>query len=871
MFPRRFCRLGSLLMALLLCLSATVPALAEGGCAHANAYRTSGPDVDYVFEETNPGQHKVITVTYEYTYCPDCGHVSSGSPLNETTTTTYESHSFTNGVCALCKWTCTHKFNTSGYCEYCRQACNHQYTYIPDEGTGWHTGFCSVCGKRTSGPHTYVDGVCTICDFDNHFPDGCINDYENNHIVSCGNPTVCLKTGATITTSEYYRSDTHHGPTLDETYSVEYAQKIGDSSWDKESHWTYCVMCGDRTQDDHVFENGKCTLCGATGCSDGCDGVHTVLCENPTVCAVSGKPIPSGEPVEIHHGHTLDDEAEWEQSRVVASLSMHYYFYSCPLCGLEKKEDWGGHNVTCTNLTCSDCGYTVDEEYDRIQHSDSDYVSNETKHWRVCPDCGLKYDEGYHYRFGDDTCYECSASFTPVECQHYIICGENVCQRCGKTVSPDADGVEIEHVYSNKYIPLETGYHGMLCESCGIVMEKCFHVLSYAPGDYGGDCDYVVSHIDADGHGFLCVCGVFWYEPHVMVNGKCLGCGYTGESKHVLSLMSGSFDADESGHWRTCAHCNEKVTQEHTMKNDKCITCGYVKGSITPTPIPTPIPTATPTPVPTATPTAEPTAVPTAEPTAVPTAEPTAVPTAVPTAEPTVVPTAVPTAEPTAVPTAEPTAEPTAKPTAKPTSTPVVTPTPVPMPTVEPLDPIIDYEDVEETEVVHGVVATEPQRIVTTLVTAIEQIGLENVGKETSIEIRNVEKVITETEKVVFDTLPAKEQVLVLLSSIGYETEVASALSSMDMTLSEDAVALTASIQERLANASEEEKAAFEQMLTDSFPVETITIDGVEYEYFVIELIVDIDGDVHVERYGFRFDENGEWIFSKLSIGTIVE
>ena len=193
------------------------------------------------------------------------------------------------------------------------------------------------------------------------------------------------------------------------------------------------------------------------------------------------------------------------------------------------------------------------------------------------------------------------------------------------------------------------------------------------------------------------------------------------------------------------------------------------------------------------------------------------------------------------------------------------------MPTVEPLDPIIDYEDVAETETVHGIVATEPQRIVTTLVTAIEQIEVENVGKETSIEIRNVEKVITETEKVVFDTLPAKEQVLVLLSSIGYETEVASALSSMDMTLSEDAVALTASIQERLANASEEEKAAFEQMLTDSFPVETITIDGVEYEYFVIELIVDIDGDVHVERYGFRFDENGEWIFSKLSIGTIVE
>lgn len=98
MFPRRFRRIGSLLMALLLCLSATVPALAEGGCAHADAYKIQEDVVDYVPDETSPVQHKVITVTYEYTYCPTCGEKFSGKPLNETTTTTYESHSFTNGA-----------------------------------------------------------------------------------------------------------------------------------------------------------------------------------------------------------------------------------------------------------------------------------------------------------------------------------------------------------------------------------------------------------------------------------------------------------------------------------------------------------------------------------------------------------------------------------------------------------------------------------------------------------------------------------------------------------------------------------------------------------------------------------------------------
>ena len=39
----------------------------------------------------------------------------------------------------------------------------------------------------------------------------------------------------------------------------------------------------------------------------------------------------------------------------------------------------------------------------------------------------------------------------------------------------------------------------------------------------------------------------------------------------------------------------------------------------------------------------------------------------------------------------------------------------------------------------------------------------------------------------------------------------------------------------------------------------------------LIELQVDVDGEIHFERYGFRFDENGEWIFARLSISEITE
>lgn len=166
---------------------------------------------------------------------------------------------------------------------------------------------------------------------------------------------------------------------------------------------------------------------------------------------------------------------------------------------------------------------------------------------------------------------------------------------------------------------------------------------------------------------------------------------------------------------------------------------------------------------------------------------------------------------------------------------------------------------------------SQPQRMAETLVTAIDAIEQENEGASVSISIVNVEKVVTAEEKAELDALPAREQILVLLSAIGYDTEVQAALSSMDMELSTEAIALTQAIQERIATASDEEKAAFEALLLECFPVETVMIDGEPVDYFIIELQVEVDGEIHFERYGFRFDENGEWIFARLSISEITE
>ena len=40
---------------------------------------------------------------------------------------------------------------------------------------------------------------------------------------------------------------------------------------------------------------------------------------------------------------------------------------------------------------------------------------------------------------------------------------------------------------------------------------------------------------------------------------------------------------------------------------------------------------------------------------------------------------------------------------------------------------------------------------------------------------------------------------------------------------------------------------------------------GVTYPYFVMELQIEVDGELTIQRYGFRMDENGEWIFVMLN------
>ena len=215
-------------------------------------------------------------------------------------------------------------------------------------------------------------------------------------------------------------------------------------------------------------------------------------------------------------------------------------------------------------------------------------------------------------------------------------------------------------------------------------------------------------------------------------------------------------------------------------------------------------------------------------------------------------------------PTEAPSVQPTEAPSVQPTVAPDVTVAPTaraeaaatPAPTAEPV-----YEEVPAEEPVHGVKAEDKIPMVETLSTVAEALETEKA----QVTIANVEKIVTPEEKAALDQLPLREQMLTVLCAIGFEEQVTEALAGEGVSLSEEAEALKEQILARIDAMNEEEKAAFQQMLEENFPVETVEMDGVEYRFFVFEVEIETEEGLRRERYGFR-EEAGAWIFVKLSV-----
>ena len=152
-------------------------------------------------------------------------------------------------------------------------------------------------------------------------------------------------------------------------------------------------------------------------------------------------------------------------------------------------------------------------------------------------------------------------------------------------------------------------------------------------------------------------------------------------------------------------------------------------------------------------------------------------------------------------------------------------------------EPVIRVIDNSET--VHGVSVDQKTDIAQTMKTVSE-----NLEADVQVKVADIENVLTADEATALSKLSAKEQLLVLLSALGFESEE---------PLSAEAQALLDSIKSHIT--AEE--------LLKAFPTETVKIDGVDVECYVLTLVyTSANGEV-LEHYAFRKDDN---TFARLTV-----
>ena len=627
------------------------------------------------------------------------------------------------------------------------------------------------------------------------------------------------------------------------------------------------------------------------------------LLESPSL---PDEPVVSCEHEFSHTFVEMTDRVEYTPEDADRHKRTDYALYCdvCILCGLttEAKEEpysdyYSSHDFE--NGVCPTCGYvcahengtreeeiwTAKEEYVYVDEWTHTYTAYKMTR-DVCVHCGMPFNEEYAVEFTeqqphwfvDGVCEGCGAqsvcphdmvtvsyryaleeTYTPIDDYTHrrdsVAHPLYICLRCGQEWE-DTSTTRTESVIDHHHFE---DYNDGKC-ACGMDDPGCLHEHLGEYGELSYDHPFECTMVDAYTHLFTgtwvyypqCLdCGEILFDApryeeisEVMPHGeyypgglwcmlcKCI-CNAAGDELPVFTCEHANTTrrvvSGEDGYM--CVDAQTHIAAAYTATQDLCT--NYVCQQVVNEEVEyTPLEGATAQPH-----TYDENGVCTACGYEQPAPTPTPTPAPVPSDEP-IAPTAAPTARPTqSAPSDEPTV-------------PTATPAPV-------------FTEVPATETVHGVKAEDNVPMVEALATVVDSIAAEEEGA--SIQIANVERVVTAEEKAALEALPAKEQIFTFLSVIGFEAQVDETLAGAGAALSEPAQALKAQIQERVAAMTEEDRAAFEEALLTSFPQETIELDGVEYTFFVLELEVRVGDSVRVERYGFRL-EGEDWIFTRLEV-----
>ena len=781
-----------------------------------------------------------------------------------------------------------------------------------------HWRVCTVCGQTVWGPDEHFaicdnPTVCVACGYTGSIESvshsGDIKwEYNETghwqvctacgplwdpigHYATCDNPTVCANCGYT---------------------GVIESVMHGDQKWEyaETGHWSVCNTCGQTVNGPSahfaICDNPTvCALCGYTGTIEllshtdpmwehdetehwsvcgscgytGATYEHSAACNNPMVCADCGY---TGLIESIYHlGAFVDGKCELCGQECDHPSS--YTHYDILESGVRDIDEVGHTGYTIQEIyeECSTCGMIHNRRTKQNAYREPHFFED-----GACTYCGYtnicthpEFSTSYHYGAnGSEVTYSDPDQNGHIATGYAVVVHE--CTTCLETIT------EVETEITSRREDHAIGSDG-ICYICGY-QNPCTHPN---PVDEGRTLVYITGesvYLDKENHEVTAYygeqydcpdCGHSWFVmekepttqvlPHEYFDGFCGYCNYfcpheameTRVTKENLTYSSPNADGHTVSYQEKtttlCPDCGRTRTatqdaslqEAHQMTDGKCVLCGYEELQSGETP------------------TEAPTAEPTQQPTQVPTAEPTQQPTQAPTAEPTQQPTQAPTTEPTQpnptpIVTPAPEEEEEDEEPVRPEST--ATPTAPPIPTATP-EPV--FTQAPENEVVHGVKVEDEMPMVDAMLTVMNAIATESKTGTVQVQIVNFDKILTAEENIAITQLKPQEQLLTFLAVIGIQPEASDALTQAQKDMSEESIAIQEQIKQRIATMSEAERTAFEDALMEYFPMETVTIDGQEYTWFTIDLEVNVDGVIRIERYGFRL-EGESWIFAKLEIST---
>ncbi len=516
------------------------------------------------------------------------------------TVTPSEPHTWENGECTKCHYSCAHSggkatCTEAALCALCGEcygeAAGHAYSaaWTKDAEGHWHA--CTTCGERADvAAHTPGDAatettpqVCTVCYYEMTPASGHTHDF------SLQNTDVkYLKSAATCTAEAAYHYSCACGVGGEESFAIGdlAPHSYDESAWSKddENHWHACTVCGNR------------------------DGIAAHADNNSDhACDTCGKILSICE--DTNHDHFCEVCRRMLTKHSVAtkwSSDADRHWHACSICDIkadEKAHTGDGHLCDVCGATLSSCAdENNDHKCDVCGATLSPCADGNNDH--KCDVCGATLspcaDEN-----NDHKCDVCGEVLSPHSGGEATCKDKAVCEVCGT-----AYGELAAHTYETAWSS-DTSGHWHACSVCGVKSDEAAHTPGAAATETTPQtcttCGYVIKAALGHTHKFTekntdakylkspatCTAKAVYYY-------SCT-CGETGtETFEFGETLSHTWKTEWSGdadkHWHTCAVCGAKADEavhnfawktdkeagvtEAGEKHEECTVCGYKKAPV---------------------------------------------------------------------------------------------------------------------------------------------------------------------------------------------------------------------------------------------------------------------------------------------------